>query len=238
MKSNWKEYLIELVIVIIGITIAFWLNNMAEAAKEDKLEAKFVNDIRSDLIRDSTNLHSSFRFSKTKGEKVEGILQLLIQDEEMKYQDSLFQSIDIIGTYNFFFPESFTINSLLQSGDFKTLKSDKLKKELLRLRWMYEMIERDQNNFTKALDENYYPKVLTEIDMISGDVHNPSFFYGTQFRNWIVYVHNDTANLRAQYGRAQTQIRKILDIIDALQNELAILPLRPGAYHPVIPTSV
>ncbi|MEP1035033.1 DUF6090 family protein [Ekhidna sp.] len=217
MKRNWREYLIELVIVIIGITVAFWLNNMAEDSKENKLEAKFINDIQSDLIRDSTNLNTSYQFSQHKTEKVEGILQLLIQDAEMNYQDSLFQSIGVIGNYNFFFPESFTINSLLQSGDFKTLKSDQLKKELLRLRWLYEMIERDQNNFTKALDENYYPKVLTEIDMITGKVENPSFFYGTQFRNWVVYVYNDTSNLSAQYNRSKKQIRKILGIIEEIQ---------------------
>ena len=209
MKSNWKEYLIELIIVIIGITVAFSLNNMAEESKENKLEAKFINDIKADLIRDSTNLHVSYEFSKSKKVAVEGIIQLLVQDEEMQYQDSLFQSIQIIGNYNFFFSESFTISSLLQSGDFKLLQSDELKKELLRLMWFYEIIERDQDNFTKALDENYYPKVLSEIDLLTGNVENPSFFYGTQYKNWIVYVYNDTGNLSFQYGRSKRQIRKI-----------------------------
>ncbi len=213
-KSSWKEYFIELVIVIIGITVAFWLNNMAEASKESQLETKFINDIKSDLIRDSTNLDASFQFSERKLIKVEGILQLLITDSERQYQDSLFQSLNVVGSYNFFFPESFTINSLLQSGDFKLLESDDLKKELLRLRWMYEIVERDQDNLTKALDENYYPKVLTEIDLITGEVENPEFFYGTQFKNWIVYVNNDTNNLKYQYGRALRQIRKILELIE------------------------
>ncbi len=215
-KSNWTNYLIELFIVIIGITIAFWLNNMAEASKEKTLESKFIQDIRADLVRDSTNLHTSFRFNKKKVGRVEGILQLLISDDQMQYQDSLFARLGVIGNYNFFFPESFTINSLLQSGDFKLLQSDELKKEILRLRWMYEMIERDQNNLTKALDDNYYPKVLTEIDMISGQVKDPAFFYGTQFRNWVVYVLNDTNNLTSQYKRAKDQINKIISIVDEL----------------------
>lgn len=219
MKFNWKEYLIELLIVIIGITVAFSLNNMAEASKDKKLESKFIKDIKSDLIRDSTNLNSSYQFNKDKVVKVEGMLQILIEDKGMKLQDSLFQSIGLIGNYNFFFPESFTINSLLQSGDFKLLESDELKKELLRLRWMYEIIERDQDNLTKAMDDNYYPKVLSEIDMITGEVKDPAFFYGMQFRNWIVYVHNDTNNLRYQYGRSKKQIRKILGIIKSIQED-------------------
>lgn len=214
MKSNWKEYLIELVIVIIGITVAFSLNNMAEESKENKLENKFVADVRADLQRDSSNLAQSVKFNEGKVESLEKIIMLVSSDQERQYQDSLLSSIGIIGNYVFFYPESFTLNSLLQSGDFKLLTSDQLKKELLRYRWMCDMVQRDQANFLSALDDNYYPKLLAARDMISNEIIDEDFFYGVEFKNWTAYTYNDTKNMTYSYQSILKQLNKILSIID------------------------
>lgn len=215
MKSNWKEYLIELVIVIIGITVAFSLNNMAEESKENKLESKFVADVRADLQRDSSNLAQSIKFNSGKVDNLEKIIMLISTDKERQYQDSLLSSIGIIGNYVFFYPESFTINSLLQSGDFKLLTSDVLKKELLRYRWMCDMVQRDQANFLSALDDNYYPKLLAARDMISNEIIDEDFFYGVEFKNWTAYTYNDTKNMTYSYQNILKQLNKILSIIDS-----------------------
>ncbi|WP_436515398.1 DUF6090 family protein [Ekhidna sp. To15] len=218
MKNNWKEYLIELVIVIIGITVAFWLNNMAEESKENKLEDKFIADVRADLIRDSSNLAQSIKYNDSKVDKLEKIIMLVSSDQNRQYQDSLMNSIGVIGNYVFFYPESFTLNSLLQSGDFKLLTSDQLKKELLRYRWICDMVQRDQTNFLNALDDNYYPKLLAARDMLSNQIVDEEFFYGIEFKNWTAYTYNDTKNMSYSYQRTLKQLVKILDLIE--QEEL------------------
>lgn len=215
---KWKEYFIELLIVIIGITAAFSLNNLAEAGKENNLERKYLEDIRSDLVRDSTLLDKSIRFSRSKLTRIENIVGLLLNDPQRQYADSLLTSISIVGSYNFFYPESFTINSLLVSGDLKLIQSRELKKELLRLKWRYDFVERDQINFTNAMDQNYYPKVLQEYDMISAQARDIDFFYSIQYRNWMLYVNNDSNNILNDYLIAQQQIRKVLEIIDIQLN--------------------
>ncbi len=214
MKNNWKEYLIELVIVIIGITVAFWLNNMAEESKEKKLEDKFIADVRADLLRDSSNLAQSIKYNYAKVDKLEKIIMLVSSDQNRQYQDSLMNSIGVIGNYVFFYPESFTLNSLLQSGDFKLLTSDGLKKELLRYRWMCDMVQRDQANFLNALDDNYYPKLLSARDMISDQIVDEDFFYGIEFKNWTAYTYNDTRNMTFSYQNILKQLNVIVSIID------------------------
>lgn len=213
-KSSFKEYLIELLIVIIGITVAFSLNNLAEARKESNLERKYLEDIRSDLERDSLNLTSAIKFNKDKIVKLENVIALIMNDQKRQFQDSLMNGTDIIGSYVFFYPESFTLNSLLQSGDFKLIASDDLKKELLRLRWMYDRIQTDQTNFLSALDNNYYPRVLAARDVIENKIVDLDFYYGIELKNYTGYTYNDTNNMTYYYNRILEQVRKVMGIIN------------------------
>jgi len=211
--SSFKNYVIELLIVIIGITVAFSLNNMAEARKEKSLEQKYLADILADLKRDSSNLSYAIRFNEEKMVALEGIIGLIMQDKAFRFKDSLINEISIIGSYSFFYPESFTLQSLLQSGDFKLITNDPLKKDFLRLIWLYDRISGDQINFLNALDQNYYPKLLAKQDMITNEVLDVQFFYGMEFKNWVVYVYNDTKNMTGIYSGILRHVNKIIEKI-------------------------
>ncbi|MCE7990563.1 MAG: hypothetical protein HEP71_01230 [Roseivirga sp.] len=52
-KFSLKTVVLEVFIVIVGISIAFWLNNWGEEKKERRLEVEFLKTLRSDLAIDS-----------------------------------------------------------------------------------------------------------------------------------------------------------------------------------------
>ncbi len=52
-KFSIQSIVLEILIVIVGITIAFWLNNWGEERKERRLEQEFLKTLRSDLAADS-----------------------------------------------------------------------------------------------------------------------------------------------------------------------------------------
>jgi hypothetical protein len=214
MNIDWKNHFIELLIVIIGISVAFWLNNLATINNEKKLEQIFIADLKADLLRDSTTLANNVRFNERKVEILLNGIQLMISDTEHKYSDSLVNILGAIGNYDFFVSESFTLVSLLQSGDIKLISSDKLKKELLRLLKIYELIDRNQNNLLQALDNNYFPMILSKMDMLTQQPTDPDFFYGLEVKNYAAYTMNDTNNINYEYKRAIKQVSKILQMMD------------------------
>lgn len=215
MKLDWKNHFIELLIVIIGITIAFWLNNLANESSDRKLEEKFINDLRADLQRDSATLAYNVKFNERKVEILYGGIQLMVSDTKHMYSDSLINMLEAIGNYDFFVSESFTLVSLLQSGDIKLLRSDELKKELLRLLKQYELIDRHQNNLLQALDNNYFPLLLGELDMLTQKPTDPDFFYDLKIKNYCAYTMSDTNNLITEYKQAIKQVSKILQMMDS-----------------------
>jgi hypothetical protein len=121
---RWSDYFIELLIVIIGISIAFWLNNMALEDKANREKIAYLKDIKSDLKKDSLRLTYNIKNNEVKKEKLDYSLQLIQESAQI---DSVLNYIIEIGNYDFFNPDNFTITSLLQSGDLKLIDSEETK---------------------------------------------------------------------------------------------------------------
>jgi len=210
-KRRWSNYLIELLIVIIGISIAFWLNNIGIKNKNKLEKYSYLTDIRNDLKTDSLRLSLNVKNNEIKIEKLENALDLI---EKSAPIDSVLVNIMEIGNYDFFSPDNFTITSLLQSGDLKLIDSEETKKELLRLLKVYESIDNMQKNFLQALDDNFFPMLLTKVDMIKFKAVDPNFFYGIQIKNYCAFTLNETKQHIRTYKYAQKQIYKLIKVID------------------------
>lgn len=215
LTRRWSDHLIELLIVIIGISIAFWLNNVASESKDNKVKLTYLADIKSDLIKDSIRLSSNIRNNEAKNEKLHHSLKLIQQNAPV---DSVLAYVIQIGQYDFFRTESFTLSSLLQSGDLKLIDSEETKRELLRLLKLYEEIDNMQKNFLQALDQNYFPMLLSKVDMIEFKAIDPDYFYGVEIKNYNVFTINETDQHIRMYKYARQQASRVLEVIE---NELA-----------------
>ena len=211
-KRLWFKYLIELFIVIIGISIAFWLNNLATATNNQKQRATYLTDIANDLRTDSISLSFNIKNNIRKRKILLKSLELI---ENTAPIDSLLPYVLEIGNYDFFKPDNFTLTSLLQSGDFKLIDAPETKRELLRLLKIYEFIENSQNNFLEALDENYFPMLISKVDMTSMKVTNAQFFYETEIKNYCGFTISETAQHIENYEVAQAQIAKVMQLIQS-----------------------
>ena len=213
--NNWKHYLLELIIVISGVTVAFWLSNISESKKENKLERIVLNDLRADLLKDSASLVRCINFNKTKVETLKSYINLINSDSDKSQIDSAMQIIGVIGNYDFFFSKSFTLSSLLQSGDIKLIRSRSIKKDLLELRQTYDQVEWLQNNFLQALDQNFFPTMYDKIDMINNKALDPEFIYSVQILNFALFAANDTNQAVANYEYTLRLVNNLLEQLPA-----------------------
>ena len=53
LKSDWFRYGFETLAVVVGILVAFALDNWKEERKQDSLEIQYLNGIRADLVSDT-----------------------------------------------------------------------------------------------------------------------------------------------------------------------------------------
>ena len=210
-KRRWSNYLIELLIVIIGISIAFWLNNIALKNKNSLEKFSYLTDIKNDLKTDSLRLSINVKNNENKIKKLSNALELI---EKSAPIETLLVNIIEIGNYDFFSPDNFTLTSLLQSGDLKLIDSKETKKELLRLLKIYGSINNMQDNFLQALDDNYFPMLLSKVDMVKFKAIEPDFFYDIEMKNYAVFTLNETRQHIRTYRYAQNQVNKLMKLID------------------------
>ncbi|NER15076.1 hypothetical protein GWK08_16600 [Leptobacterium flavescens] len=209
-KRRWANYFIELLIVIIGITIAFWFNNLADTIKNRKQKIAYLTDIKNDLKTDSLKLVNNIKNNEIKSETLYRSLELIKRTAPI---DSVLSHILEIGSYDFFKPDNFTLTSLLQSGDLKLIDSEQTKRELMRLLQMYESIDNMQINFLQALDENYFPMLISKVDMTELRTTDPDYFYGIEIKNYCAYTLNETDRHIKNYKYAQNQVNNVMKLI-------------------------
>jgi len=110
------------------------------------------------------------------------------------------------------------LTSLIQSGDLKLIDSEQTKRELMRLLRIYESIDNAQNNFLQALDDNYFPILLSKVDMIDFKAMDSDYFYGIEIKNYCAFTLNETSQHIGNYEYAQSQVNTVMQLIE---NELS-----------------
>lgn len=213
-KSNLKEYFIEFIIVILGISIAFWLSNLGEDRKERKLEAQYIIDLTADLSKDLLYLKASIQSNDLKIKELGRAIEFFQGKESSLTYDSIPIFGGLIGSYNYFKPNENTYTSLQQSGDFKVLRDSEFKKALIQLYRSYELIEQHHINLSDALDDNYYPEFMSSYDMVNNEIVNLDYFKTPLFRNFIAFTMNETSVLNRYYLSAKERIDKMLPMMN------------------------
>lgn len=216
VKTRQKilEYFIEFILVIFGISIAFWLNELTEESKKDELEVQYLQDILEDLKADVELLDYLALLNQSKITELEGGVSMFIEGREKVNPDSIPQYTKIIGNLNLFYPNNFTYITLKQSGDFKIIKNHDIRKRLVQLYSSYESIEFEQVNLTKALDDHFYAEYFLNYDMINDKVVNRKFMTSSYISNFIAFSLNQTNTISVFFERSKTIAEQTIKLIE------------------------
>ena len=208
------EYLIEFILVIVGISIAFWLNELAEDSKKDELEMQYLQDLKEDLMEDIELLDYLTLLNQDKADKLSRALSYYVDPDIKLNLDSVTTYAGVIGNLNMFQPNNFTYVSLKQSGDFKIIKAHDIRKTLVKLYSSYETVDLEQKNLMQALDDHYYPEYFKNYEMISGKVVNKQFFEGPYLSNFLAFSYNQTNNILVYFERSKTLAQQTVALIE------------------------
>lgn len=211
MKKVFIGYFAELLIVIFGVSIAFYLNQKATDRAEQKIHIKYLKELQSDLAHDLSLLNQNIEFNER---KLEGIMEVIpyFKDPD-QYLKQIIEASTQLGNYNFFEPKDFTYQSLLASGDFKKIENPNTKRNLIALYSRYDVIDNLQKNFIDALDQNYFPYLLHNFDYTSYQVINPDYHKSPVIRNVLAFSANEISNHLAFYQSTAKMVNKLDSLI-------------------------
>ena len=160
---QWRNYIIELLVVIIGISIAFMLEGWSAGKKQDTLERNYLNSLKSDLLKDKEDLQEIMDSTTVLIKNVGTAFQLIYG----KRPDSEFRRHHVTSTYlaTYFYPQNGTYVSLINSGDISVVKDFELKKSLSNLYNIeYQEMERVDNVVRNLVDNMLHPYMINNVE--------------------------------------------------------------------------
>lgn len=125
---NWMNLLLELVVVFMGITLAFALDRWNETEKTQQLEEKYLQSFRDDLAQDYENLEARIAHADTTRMKIRRAVELL-ESEPAKLDSIAMLLIPMMHVVKLDTKRS-TYESITGSGNLSILSNYELKQAL------------------------------------------------------------------------------------------------------------
>lgn len=181
LKENWISHLFETLVVVVGILMAFTLNNWNERRKQEILEIQYLERLVADLAKDTVYYNQRINYAKLAKSELNTFIHEVYEiqesfDDAKKLIGHLFVNTDHLTTNNSAFRElSSTGNlSIFRNQELKESISDyyRLNEELasniqefnlVSTQYLVEM-SRVVRNFSKFLEHMPYdnPKMFLE----------------------------------------------------------------------------
>ncbi len=212
-SARGRNILIEILMIVIGINVALWFEGWFQDQGDRETERRYLVDLRADLVTDIDNLDSQIEWAENKAATADKIIERLPTLDTLT-SEQLAQVIGFPSSYQFFTPSDFTYRSMQESGDFRLLTNDAIKKEILRLDRRHKDIASLQKNYLQALDDGYIPLMMNAFDLTSYELSDPSLLENQLFRNFFAYVGNDTRTMAVNYRDARAKSEKLIYLID------------------------
>ncbi|WP_462248592.1 DUF6090 family protein [Ekhidna sp.] len=213
-KINWLDHIANLLVVILGISIAFYLESYKETDNNRKQERKYLESLVSDLEAD-------IQYLDTLGFRNEQISSALVKlcDASLgrPYEsDTALMNYMFAIQYNPpFTPQRTTYETLKASGKMDLIGSFEIRNEIVDL---YEQYYRATGEYDASINQHLRdfikPYYMKNIKFNSGQSINPDFLFKNEFRNMIfgyryVFIAKDNfydeVNSRAESVKKQLE---------------------------------
>ena len=169
-KINFQYTFGEILIVIIGITIAFSMNKCAEDSKEARLRTQYLKSLKIDVESDKATLKNNVDAIEEKMVLADEVLPIIntSSTEKMQTIGKIFKIVQLTN----FIPNENTYNTLINSGDLKLIDDFKTKAAIEKHYSNYEILEQSyqrQENIQKKYIADYFIYHVDYDDFPNGE---------------------------------------------------------------------
>lgn len=211
MKINWKYTIGEILIVIIGISIAFGLNNWNEGRQDQKLKSQYVNNLIQDVNSEIEKLNTVQSQIQDKISTIRKLRPQLMNPQLRN--DSTITKIFKLARLENFDPENSTYQTLINSGDMKLLDNFELRRRIEAHYAVHDIVARDYSRIEK-IHERYL-----------GDFFIHKINYAELYRGNVEFLNdplllNIFSSLEGAYQLLASSNQKCLDSNQELLHQL------------------
>ncbi len=206
------HYIIDLVVVILGILIAFILNNWHTNIQNSRVEKQYLLSLQNDLQRDKAQLDSLIQSYRGKITRLNRLSHFLTPKRIRR--DSTMILFSTILTLDKFDAHRATFEALKNSGDFNLISSYSLQKKIVD----YYQTLNAKKHFDDILD-NYFrtyilPFAFQQIDFQSDRFLHPNALLRPYARNLILGYRSLLSQSVAFHTKLRDKCASLLNVLN------------------------
>ena len=212
-KLNWKVYFMELVIVILGISIAYQVNIYNESRVNAQLEITAIGNLKKEIEINLAEFESLSKYRTTITRNTRQLLKLLRNDEPISKDSAAYYITRLIQTST---PDlqqeatGFYLNS--NYGNFNI----ELKNDLLILKTYLAELLSVSDGYSERKMNDFMVFLRTAVDFPGRKVVDMRKIRSLEFRNIIWNQYSDEVELNRLYRQALGQLERVQEQINTI----------------------
>jgi len=213
-KINLINYLAELVVVFLGITAAFMLENWRQNYQDCQLEQKYFLSFYGDLLSDSENLKTILPSNQRKLKRALYFISPVGGNEV----DSVKAILADMMAIELFDRKQSTYESIKNSGNLNVISAYDLKEQLVGYYENFKLVDRIETLYLDWLSAYAIPYIYKNMDIKNQKLISLAQIKGYQFNNTVAGYYallNQNIEVYQQIlAKNDNLIKKISEKID------------------------
>lgn len=184
LKIDWNSKFIDLLIVIVGITIAFQLNNLNESNKSKTKEKDYLKSFYEENRDNESSLSLASEFAiKTKNDIDSLKLILLSKDYGDDRIKSLAASMMVLSDFS---PSLITMENITSSGDFDLISNFEYREKLIDTYNAYQATSQFEGILSDYVNQYVTPFFFENVRFSDFTSLKENFINKSEFENIVI----------------------------------------------------
>ncbi|SDC65353.1 DUF6090 family protein [Williamwhitmania taraxaci] len=184
LSIDWKSKSIDLLIVIIGITTAFQLNNLNESNKSKAHEKDYLKSFYVENRDNEANLIAALKFSESNKNDIDTLKYILLSKN---YADKRIKILtaSMMGVANYT-PSITTMENVTASGEFELIEDIELRKQIILTYNTYNVTLKLESLLSDYINKYVTPFLFENIRFSNLSPINSTFIKDPLFENIVI----------------------------------------------------
>lgn len=221
-EGNIKRYLLyaigEILLVMIGISLAFQLNNWNDNRIKKNTEIRYYQNIKEqvkgdkELITAQKNYNNHFMIQFKYANKI-------LQDNDRSKIDTLGLIVRNLTQYSDFDRQGNIYETLVNSGEIKILQNHNIVHNIQYLEEKYIYMNRMENIHYDAMMQHVIIAINPVISFATNEIKKPDAVFTYKFQNLIIMLLQVMEEKDKTYNEAIKEIERVTTLIDKELNQ-------------------
>ena len=216
-QGNLKRYLLyavgEILLVMIGISLAFQVSNWDDNRIKKNTEIRFYENIKEQIIDDKELIAGQRHYNNRHMVQYKYANEIIEANDRSKL-DTLGIIVRNLTNYSDFDKEGNIYETMVNSGQIKLLQNHEIVNGIRELEELYNYMNRMENIHYDAMMQHLVVALNPVIAFATNEIKKPDAVFTYEFQNLVVMLMQIMEEKDEVYTNTLYEIERVLKLID------------------------